>query len=85
MHPSSLAVGARVEVRLCLQVEEPIVSTRPPRAIRLLHHVEMGSPVATGSSDDALLLQLRELLLGGLQPVVVQPPVLGLDWAALRD
>ena len=77
-------VGARVEVRLRLKIEQPVVSTWPPCAICLLHHMEKRGPVAAGPSDDPLLLQLSELLLGSLQPDVVEPPVLGRDWAALR-
>ena len=76
-------VGALVEVWLCLQIQQPVVSTWPPRAICLLHHVQGRGPVATGSPDDPLLLQLSKLLLGRLQSLIVQLLVLGSDWAAL--
>ena len=68
MHPSTGGqignVGARVEVRLRLKIEQPVVSTWPPCAICLLPHVEGRRPIAAGSPDDALLLQLGKLLLG---------------------
>ena len=71
-------------IRLCLKIQQPVVFAGAPRAICLFHHVERRCPVAVRPPDDPLLLQLRKLLLGSLQSVVVQPPVLGLDRPALR-
>ncbi len=62
-----LDVGQRVGVWHCGEVQSAVIAAGPPCPVRLHHHVKRCKPVAGGPPDDAVLLQLGELGLGGHQ------------------
>ena len=69
-------VTAGVPVQYGLHVELPEITTGPPGAISLLHHMQRRSPVTARAADDSLPLHLTELCLGGLEFGRTQAPIL---------
>ncbi len=68
-----------VRIRLCNKIEPPEVATRPPAAVRLLHHMKRGRPGVVRMAHNAVPLQLLELLIGPRQLLAVQPAEAGSD------
>jgi len=67
-HPAPVKAGGevldvwdRVLVHCSNQVQTAVVATRPPRAVRLAHHMQRGRPAALGPPYNALPLHGQEL------------------------